>query len=151
MPTDAAPNLVRLRNATLSQLPATVARPAYDRGSIISGIVHIGVGGFNRSHLAVYLDDLLTLGEAKPWGEFGVGLLPGDKLIHAALTEQDYLYGLLLMDSDRQSYRVIGSLTGHVFAPESCQTVIDKITSPDYRDGRRLLHRGCLPPVPRRS
>jgi len=131
MPTDAAPNPVRLRNSMLSQLPATVARPAYDRGSTVPGIVHIGVGGFNRSHLAVYLDDLLTLGEAKRWGEFGVGLLPGDKLIHAALAEQDYLYGLLLMDYGRENYRVIGSLTGHVFAPESCQAVLERITSPD--------------------
>ncbi len=131
MPTDAAPNPVRLRNSTLSRLAATVARPIYDRARTISGIVHIGVGGFNRSHLAVYLDDLLALGQTKCWGEFGVGLLSGDKHIHAALAKQDYLYGLLLMDSGRENYRVIGSLTGHVFAPDSCEAVLERITSPD--------------------
>ena len=71
-------NPVLLRDSTLFELPAAVARPGYDRSRTIPGLVHIGVGGFNRSHLAVYLDDLLTLGAPEPWGEFGVGLLPAD-------------------------------------------------------------------------
>ena len=33
---------------------------------------------FQRSHLVLYLDDLLTRGKSKRWGEFGVGLLPID-------------------------------------------------------------------------
>ena len=74
-----------LRDSTLAQLAAKITRPGYDRSRMFPGLVHIGVGGFNRSHLAVYLDDLLTLGASKPWGEFGVGLLPADKLIHSAL------------------------------------------------------------------
>ena len=87
-----------------------------------AGIVHIGVGGFNRSHLAVFLNDLLALdAQSKPpkhdkrlrWGEFGVGLLPGDREIHEALVEQDYLYGVLERDAHIGNYRVIGSLVGH--------------------------------------
>ena len=33
--------------------------PAYDRSRLSQSIVHIGVGGFNRAHQAIYLDDLL--------------------------------------------------------------------------------------------
>jgi mannitol 2-dehydrogenase len=120
---------VLLRNSTLAQLPVGVERPSYDRGEMIPGIVHIGVGGFNRSHLAVYLDDLLNLGAAKPWGEFGVGLLPADAAIHAALAEQDFLYGLLLMDSGEESYRVVGSLAGHLYAADSCEAVLARLTA----------------------
>jgi mannitol 2-dehydrogenase len=92
--------------------------------------VHIGVGGFNRSHLAVYLDDLLARGESKRWGEFGVGLLPGDKQINLALAEQDFLYGLLQVDTDQESYRIIGSLVGHLYALESTERVLERLSSP---------------------
>jgi mannitol 2-dehydrogenase len=125
----AGPVPVPLRESTLSQLARIVTCPRYDRSSTLPGIVHIGVGGFNRSHLAVYLDDLLTLRASKPWGEFGVGLLPGDKLIHTALAEQDFLYGLLLVDSDQESYRVVGSLVDHLYAPESSGAVLDRLSS----------------------
>jgi mannitol 2-dehydrogenase len=123
-------NPVLLRNSTLAQFPVAVTRPGYNRSCILPGLVHIGVGGFNRSHLAVYLDDLLKLGASEPWGEFGVGLLPTDKLIHDSLAQQDWLYGLLLVDSDQETYRVVGSLVGHLYAPESTSAVLEKLSSP---------------------
>ena len=86
---DSAQSPALLRNSTLAHLAASITRPRYDRSRMFPGLVHIGVGGFNRSHLAVYLDDLLLRGESKPWSEFGIGLLPPDKLIHSALVEQD--------------------------------------------------------------
>ena len=122
-------NPVPLRNSTLGRLPALVARPAYDRGLLFPGLVHIGVGGFNRSHLAVYLDDLLNQGEAERWGEFGVGLLPADERIHAGLAEQDFLYGLLQVDSGEESYRVVGSLVGHLYAPQASEGVLERLAS----------------------
>jgi len=33
--------------------------PDYDRSAMITGIVHIGVGGFQRAHEAAYLDRLM--------------------------------------------------------------------------------------------
>ena len=39
----------------------TPALPAYDRSRLTPGIVHIGLGNFHRAHMAVYLDDLLSL------------------------------------------------------------------------------------------
>lgn len=106
------------------------------------GIVHIGAGGFNRSHLAVFLDDLLALDaqldaqkdETRPrWGEFGVGLLAWDREIHEALVEQDYLYGVLERGADIENYRVIGSLVGHHYGPESPEAVVLQLTSPECR------------------
>ncbi len=120
-----------LSESNLPWLGDAVARPCYDRKRTVPALVHIGVGGFNRSHLAVYLDDLLGLGEAKRWGEFGVGLLPGDKSLHSALAAQDFLYGLLLMDDAAESYRVIGSLAGHLYAPEACDAVLERLAAPD--------------------
>ena len=131
MQTDSGHTPFPLRASTLGQIADTISTPTYDRTRILPGLVHIGVGGFNRSHLAVYLDDLLTLGQSNRWGELGVGLLAGDKLTHSALMEQDFLYGLLEMDSDHQRYRVIGSLTGHLYAPELSETVLARLASGD--------------------
>lgn len=121
---------IPLRNATLAQLSAMLCPvPAYDRSRVASKLVHFGVGGFNRSHLAVYLDDLLGMGEEGGWGELGVGLLAADKTMHDGLAEQDDLYGLLLQDNHEVSYRVIGSLTGHLYAPASPGAVLRHLTA----------------------
>ncbi len=45
---------MRLSNATLDRLPASVARPGYDRAAVTPGIVHIGPGAFHRAHQAAY-------------------------------------------------------------------------------------------------
>jgi mannitol 2-dehydrogenase len=60
-----------------------------------------------------------------------VGLLPADKMIGSALVAQDFLYGLLLMDIAVESYRVIGSLVGHLYAPESSEAVLEKMAASD--------------------
>lgn len=120
---------VALRNSTLAELDRSIVRPTYDRSRTFPGLVHIGVGGFNRSHLAVYLDELLTRGEALRWGEFGVGLMPGDKEIHEGLAAQDYLYSLMSMDTGEESLRVVGSLTGHAYAPEAQEAVLERMVA----------------------
>jgi mannitol 2-dehydrogenase len=129
MPSDTEGRSLLLRESNLHRLAKSVLRPSYDRTRTVPAVVHIGVGGFNRSHLAVYLDDLLALGERRRWGEFGVGLLPGDKIIHEALAAQDYLYGLMLVDNAAESYRVIGSLSGHLYAPESREAVLERLAA----------------------
>ncbi len=44
---------------TLPTLSREVSRPSYDRGRVRTGIVHLGVVGFHRSHQAVFLDQLI--------------------------------------------------------------------------------------------
>jgi mannitol 2-dehydrogenase len=60
-----------------------IPAPGYDRQQLKVGIVHVGVGGFHRSHQAMYLDRLLgqpeTRTEALRWGICGVDLMPADR------------------------------------------------------------------------
>ncbi len=81
-----------LTQANLAAFAGRVAVPTYDRKRLAPAIVHIGVGGFHRVHQAVYLDDLAAHGITLAWGEHGVGLLPADKHMAAALIPQDCLY-----------------------------------------------------------
>jgi mannitol 2-dehydrogenase len=71
------------------------------------------------------------MGGTERWGEFGIGLLEGDRPLNEALSEQDYLYGLLLMDNNDARYRVIGSLTGHLYAPGAKEAVLARLASRD--------------------
>ena len=53
-----------LSSRTLASLSASVSTPGYDRRQVRAGIVHLGVGGFHRSHQAMYLDRLMERGQA---------------------------------------------------------------------------------------
>ncbi|RYF03261.1 MAG: mannitol dehydrogenase family protein, partial [Deltaproteobacteria bacterium] len=66
--------------------------PAFDRKDVKEGIVHIGVGGFHRAHLAVYIDSLMGQHNVHNWAICGVGLQPGDAGMRDALTSQDCMY-----------------------------------------------------------
>ena len=123
----------RLSNNTLHELSPRCPVPRYRRNGLGAGIVHIGVGGFNRSHLCVYLDDLLERGDSGEWAEFGVGLMEADQALHDALAAQDYLYGVLARDAEQQSYRVIGSLLGHLYAPGQTEEVIRRLGAPETK------------------
>ncbi|MBS1800583.1 MAG: mannitol dehydrogenase family protein [Acidobacteria bacterium] len=114
----------------LSQFPQRVRVPTYNRVALVPGIVHFGVGGFNRSHLAVYLDDLLHHPDQPRWGECGIGLLPGDLKINQALKSQDYLYSVLTRDAGTRELRIIGSLTEHIFAPAAQEAVLQRLSAP---------------------
>jgi len=119
----------RLSNATLGCLPAAIARPAYDRASIATGIVHLGLGAFHRAHQAVYTDALL--GEDARWGILGVSLRSPDT--RDALAPQDGLFDVATMDGDHTHHRVVGSLTGLVVAPEDPQRLLARLADPAVR------------------
>jgi hypothetical protein len=51
-----------LTGETLARLNADVSLPRYDRRHVRTGIVHIGVGNFHRSHQAMYIDTLMDSG-----------------------------------------------------------------------------------------
>ncbi|MCW3064501.1 MAG: mannitol dehydrogenase, partial [Solirubrobacterales bacterium] len=90
--------------------------PAYDRGDLAPRIVHVGVGGFHRAHLALYVHELASAGE--DWGIVGLGLLAQDAEMAAALRPQDHLYTLIEKGSGEASAAVIGSIIGFVHAPD---------------------------------
>ena len=108
--------------------------PGYDRAGVRTGIVHIGVGGFHRAHLAMYVDALLEAGEARDWGICGVGVLAADDRMRDVLGAQDGLYTLVRKESDGAlSPRVIGSLVDYLYAPDDPEAVIERIAHPDTR------------------
>jgi mannitol-1-phosphate/altronate dehydrogenase len=123
----------KLSPATLTAFAGRVAVPTYDRKRLAPAIVHIGVGGFHRTHQAVYLDDLAARDITLDWGEHGVGLLPADKPMAAALIPQDCLYTVVTRGATGDTARVIGSMTGYLFAPDDRARVLDVLADPATR------------------
>ncbi len=123
-----------LSSRTLPLLSASVATPGYDRGQVRAGIVHLGVGGFHRSHQAMYLDRLMEQGRALDWGICGIGVLPGDRRMAEVMAAQDCLYTLVVTHPDGfLDARVIGSMVEYLLAPDGPETVVERMTDPAIR------------------
>jgi D-arabinitol 4-dehydrogenase len=52
----------------------TLHEISYNRDHCRTGIVHVGVGAFHRSHQAAYIDELLSIEGQQDWGIVGVNL-----------------------------------------------------------------------------
>jgi mannitol 2-dehydrogenase len=108
---------IRLAEARLPEIARCgIPVPTYDRARLQPGIVHVGVGGFHRAHLAVYVHELASRGSR--WGIVGLGLLEGDAEMAAALGGQDCLYTLIEKSGGEHAAQVIGSITDFVHAPD---------------------------------
>src|ERR1700749_4817254 len=117
---------------TLAELNVPV--PGYDRRQVTTGIVHIGVGGFHRSHQAMYIDTLMNRGAAMDWGICGVGVQPSNTRMRDALAAQDGLYTLVLRHGDGTwGARVIGSVVEYLFAADYPGAVLEKMAAPGPR------------------
>ena len=113
----ARPAPIPLSQARLPEIALRgVPVPAYERARLQPRILHVGVGGFHRAHLALYAHELATAGG--DWGIVGLGLLPHDAAMAEALRGQDYLYTLIERGNGAPSAQVIGSITGFVHAPD---------------------------------
>lgn len=126
-------NTIQLNAANLANLPAAVAVPTYAREKVARSIVHIGVGGFFRSHQAVYLDRLLHQPDQTEWGYCGVGLLPHDAAMRDAMRSQDCLYTVVERSAEGDTARVIGSVLGFLYAPDDPEAVLEKMADPGTR------------------
>src|SRR5512143_2588910 len=91
---------IKLNTRNLHLLPGYIKKPLYDRSQLRSGIVHIGVGGFHRSHQAYYTDRLIGVTGVSDWAFCGVGLLDSDRILYQKLTDQDCLYTLMVSHPD---------------------------------------------------
>jgi mannitol 2-dehydrogenase len=93
-----------------------------------TGIVHLGVGGFHRSHQALYVDRLLEQGQAQEWGICGVGVLPSDRRMAEAMAAQQGLYTLVVKHADGSlDAQVVGSIVEYLLAPDDPEAVIEKM------------------------
>jgi mannitol 2-dehydrogenase len=102
--------------------------PSYDRSALRPRILHLGVGGFHRAHLALYADELARGGS--DWGIRGLGILPADRRMADALGAQDLLYTLIERSSGTPKPRVIGSIVDYVLAVDDPMAVAAQIADP---------------------
>ncbi|ARP89953.1 mannitol dehydrogenase [Bordetella genomosp. 9] len=86
------------------------------------GIVHLGLGNFHRAHQAMYTEDAMLAGGGD-WGICGVSLRRPDT--RDALAPQDYLYSVLVRDTNGQRVRIARALRRILVAPEEPQAVLD--------------------------
>ncbi len=122
--------VIPLSTETLPSLGDSVAVPRYARDRLRRSIVHIGVGGFHRSHLATYVDELCSSGHDS-WAIIGAGVLPSDEAMASALAPQDHLYSLIIHGAERSSVQVIGSIVDYIHASPDTQPLIERIANPD--------------------
>jgi len=130
--------------------------PTYGRSSEnYSRIAHVGVGGFHRSHQAVYTDDLLELRgghhakgkadkdgkdgegeEGRPdnrWAICGIGLMVWDRKMYDSLRKQDHMYTVLFRSQKGNDARVVGSILDFVYAPDDYQALYNTLADPSTR------------------
>ncbi len=125
---------VSLNRANLVGLQPPVQRPGFDPAGVSPGIVHLGLGGFHRAHMARYTHNLMDMrADMLNWGIVGAGLMPADRRMQECLAPQDNLYTLVERSATEQTVTVIGSLSGVVFAGESSAALLDAIDRPEIR------------------
>ena len=126
--------LITLNQNNLAHLPDSFTRPTYERSKLKAGIVHIGVGGFHRSHEAYYTDQLLAKTNTQDWGICGIGLREADRKIGDVLKQQDYLYTLVVKHPNGTiEHRVIGSIIDFMLATDDQTAVIDKMANEETK------------------
>jgi fructuronate reductase len=121
---------MQLSEKNLTQLPANVQRPSYDRSQVVGSIVHLGVGAFHRAHQAVMTDAVLASGDLA-WGIVGAGLMTsGTK---DALAPQDGLYTLVERSAGSEQLRVVGSIVELLGGEADLGRVLERMCAPSTR------------------
>ena len=116
---------MRLSKNSLSQLPATVSRPTYDRSKVTGSIVHLGIGAFHRAHQAMFTEAVLSSGDLQ-WGIVGAGVISAE--MKNALLPQDCLYTLAEMGADSEKVKVIGSIVEVLGGVEDSQALLARMS-----------------------
>jgi mannitol 2-dehydrogenase len=128
--------VIDLNSTNLQRISGSVEVPSYNRSSLKTGIAHIGIGAFHRSHEAYYTDRVLNDKNANDWGICGIALLENDydRKIFKTLEKQNGLYTLMVTEPDGSlNARIIGSIVGYLFAPDDPGAAIMKLTSPEIK------------------
>jgi fructuronate reductase len=120
----------RLSQANLGMVPNCVRRPGYDRAELRTGIVHLGIGAFHRAHQAVLTETVLNAGDLA-WGITAASLRSPET--RDALAPQDNLYTLVEHDGEAEQAQIVGAITSLIVAPETPETLIRKLASPETR------------------
>ena len=125
--------MIPLSDATLKDLPGTIARPTYERAALTPGIIHIGLGNFHRAHQAWYLHRLMQRGLDHDWAIIGAGVRPNDAVQRSKLLEQDCLSTLIELAPSGTSAEVIGAMIDFVPVEEENHALIRRMRDPAIR------------------
>ena len=122
----------RLNEENLALIPQNVMMPGYDRSALTTGIVHIGgASNFFRSHLAVYMDDLMQQGKGQDFGIYAVSMRSPQPV--ADLNAQNCLYTIEARDTDVKQTRVIGSITESRYLPDHYEHVLNTMAAQETK------------------
>src|SRR6056297_611114 len=125
---------IQLNQENLEQISKRLPVPNYKRSESTPGIVHIGVGGFHRAHLAYYLHQLKNGESASVWGICGVGLRQADATLHDIFKTQDHLYTLMVKHPDgKMEPEVIGSILDFKMGTTDPESVIATMAAADTK------------------
>jgi fructuronate reductase len=119
---------LRLTPESAQQLPASIARPAYDRSAIKTGVVHLGIGNFHRAHQAAYFDRALSLSDNR-WGIIGASLRSPD--VSNRMAPQSCLYTLTETDTHSATTRLMAPIRDVIVASEEGTRLTAALASPD--------------------
>ena len=106
-----------------------MAIPRYDRAALTPRILHLGVGGFHRAHMALYTDEAAVGGG--DWGICGVGLLESDRRMAEVLQAQNHLYTLIERDSEGALARIVGSIVDYTLAAADLGVFTRRVADPE--------------------
>ena len=104
--------------------------PTYSRTNTPPGVVHLGLGAFQRTHQALVFDDLLQASDPR-WGVLGVASRSFD--LADALAAQDGLYSVNVQNAERQERRVVGAVFSTTATKRAPAEVLSAIASPSTR------------------
>ena len=121
---------LRLSTSNLETIEGRgIAVPHYDRVALVPRILHLGVGGFHRAHMARYTDELAEAGG--DWRIRGIGLLEADRRMADVLGAQDHLYTLIERDSSGSRPRIVGSIVDYALVAGDASAFGTQVADPD--------------------
>ena len=135
---------IDLASGDLGELVPALFAPRYDRSALRRSIVHVGVGGFHRSHLATYVDDLCRLGNTG-WSIVGSGVTAADAAMADALITQRGLYTLIERGGTETTTKIIGSIVDYVLAAPERDQLVARIADPDVQIASLTITEGGYP------
>ncbi|MFC0407666.1 mannitol dehydrogenase family protein [Roseomonas elaeocarpi] len=122
---------IPLNRRNLAQLRPPIQVPRFDPAAVRPGIVHLGLGGFHRAHMARYTHELMEKdADTLRFGIVGAGILAADERMRDSLVPQDNLYTLVEREGEEEHVTVIGSLAGVLYAGASSAEVLTQIADP---------------------
>ena len=94
-------------------------------------ILHIGVGGFHRSHQGFAIHEINKIESDVEWKYIGVGLLEFDKPLLKTLKNQDYRYTLVSRSNQKSMVEIMKIFEKCYYIPEEKEPFFETIFHPE--------------------